>query len=773
MLRNFFVGAIVLAATVISVYSLATGPETVVLMRQPIASIEIGRTQDGKEVRRQFYFGLAVTRLNDAYAKHTGLCAGNAVAAAVQSATTALDSIPDFGEIHKATNKAAAEYENLLKGRPFSERNELARARYLQEVNERTDAAVKSTRQALVTSQSAAEKTFSLCVSKAKVPVGATPTAKLVMTSSTCWENDPVRDSSCVKSLLGIRSDSKAFTRVSKMLPVLGGFATAADGMQVEVASDGALTASSYSLGLRLKPEPTIAELTVMVVRAAELARKNRQVLDAAVATLSPLARMDVLHTPEVFNFPALAYESAREAAREVLVQMDDEFARTRIAECAKVRGVVDLAAASDCTGYKLDIGAFEECLGGGKCRPDLGSKVRVEMLLNEFPLSGKDLLTSWAAPRMNLGAQLKDYETAGKKCQEKKLDAPAATLCLTRELAGPKERATLDCAQAALNKSDAARAEALKDCVTSQVAGFEGISQCMKSAHKDGLMTCAVVAGLSKQDQKKAECLFNEKKSVTEKAVCVAGVDGSAAELLRAQKCLEGTNKDHMGTAVCIMGDRLPKEAQAVYECAQQLSTWEAGVGCVVSQNIGGDAGRLARCAIASGGDVGATAACAVGPQLTPEQQIALQCAMQSPDLTTFAVCTGGQLTLREYTKCKDKKFGENECFGPDNELRKFSRNVLGMDIHEGTVVGQALNLQLDVIKGQVALLEAGVAALSDAANAIGSFAQGLGDALSRAAQSLDEAARSACGDLCGNWRLSAPRIGVETDIGGIHISF
>jgi hypothetical protein len=84
----------------------------------------------------------------------------------------------------------------------------------------------------------------------------------------------------------------------------------------------------------------------------------------------------------------------------------------------------------------------------------------------------------------------------------------------------------------------------------------------------------------------------------------------------------------------------------------------------------------------------------------MTPEQRIGLQCATHSVDATSFAVCTGGLLVLKEFTQCRHDKFGEGKCFGEHNEIRKFFRNVLGQDINSHTVVGQIINAPLEVVK-------------------------------------------------------------------------
>lgn len=758
--RVVFVGSVLLGAP-------TWAQEHTVYGRQPFASVEIGRMQNGDPVHRQFYFAYAVAPLAGGTTK-TSLCATTGANKAVKTAEEHLDQVPSYGDVHKAASAAAAEYEKTLSSKAVGEQKDLARARYQEEAKTRAAASVDAAKKLLDSLPAIAADAYQECMREAKVKPEEIPPATLIMTSSTCWKSASIGTSKCALPWLAVDKDKRAFTRVSKLLPALGDVSFGTIPMQLEVLPGPVLKQASHPVG-RLLPEPSTAELSVMVAKAAELAREQGRVLDAAIAKLTPLARQDILRTPELFNFPAQAYELAQAQAEEKLNALSDEFARSRIHECVKVRGITDLQAASACAGYALDVDAFEGCLGEGFCRPTLQGSIRVEMLLSELPLTGEELLKQWAAPRMNLGKDFKAYADAGRKCRASYPKNPeAATLCLTRELAGTKEKQTIDCAVTALGKAGAAREAALQDCVASQSTTIAGLSQCLKGAKTGDLMTCAVVGGLGEEDRKKAACLFDGKKTTEEKAGCVAS--GDAKELWRARECLN-SGKDNLGKAVCVMGDRLPKEAQDAYACAQQSSTWEAGVGCIAAQNLGGDGGRLARCAIASGGDLAGTAACAVSPGLTPEQQIALQCAMQSPDLTTFAICTGGQLTLREYIKCQEKKLGEDECFGEGNELRKFSRNVLGMDIHSDTVLGQALNLQLDMVKAQVALLEATVAALQDAGNKIGAFAQGLGDALGRAAQSFGEAARSACGDLCGNWKLSG--VGAKGDIFGWEWSF
>jgi hypothetical protein len=135
-------------------------------------------------------------------------------------------------------------------------------------------------------------------------------------------------------------------------------------------------------------------------------------------------------------------------------------------------------------------------------------------------------------------------------------------------------------------------------------------------------------------------------------------------------------------------------------------------------------------------------------GDSLTPEQRIALQCAAESPDLTTFAVCTGGQLSVREFIKCRDKKFAEGNCFGPNNEIRKFIKEIGLGDITSDTVVGQIANFHLEVLKAQVAFAESAI-------GAAGQFAEGVFNAAGGVVQSAGQAVQQL---LDAGSRLAAP---------------
>src|SRR5262249_51857280 len=132
------------------------------------------------------------------------------------------------------------------------------------------------------------------------------------------------------------------------------------------------------------------------------------------------------------------------------------------------------------------------------------------------------------------------------------------------------------------------------------------------------------------------------------------------------------------------------------VAECAAKNQDLKGFGACMalVSTNVipKGDVAKLAECAATNQGDYLGTGICMVSDKtnLTPEQQIALQCLAESADGYTYAACVGGQLTIREFIKCQSDDFAKGGCFGPNNEIRKFFKNTFNQDINDKTVLGQ-----------------------------------------------------------------------------------
>lgn len=147
---------------------------------------------------------------------------------------------------------------------------------------------------------------------------------------------------------------------------------------------------------------------------------------------------------------------------------------------------------------------------------------------------------------------------------------------------------------------------------------------------------------------------------------------------------CVEEYEDDPARQALCSIGNDSASEAYENYvevrDCMEEEGEDAYDVADCLGQNFLGENERYyQRCVTDNKGDLYASAACALAKDLTPEQQIAVNCAVRTGgNPKAFAICTGGQLTARELGKCWDHGIGTDEgCFGPNNDLRRAAEDV------------------------------------------------------------------------------------------------
>lgn len=394
--------------------------------------------------------------------------------------------------------------------------------------------------------------------------------------------------------------------------------------------------------------------------------------------------RAVALHLLDGVDAPSLAIAPLPDRGGK-LGLVSDEVARSRIRDCVLYRGVRDPQETSACAGYALDAPSIQACLDGARCAPDFGAS-GLPGVLN---LSDGASLASLAAdndlPRIwNTSLSFKAHEDLARTCGAANKTQVASTHCLLAAQLTPPQRATLECL-----KSNG-YAKAAKACLPAALGDSAAV--------------------------RAARCLADN-YGPRSSALCL--VADRSPEAAAAVACYERNRGDTAKAAACVAADKLPPDAQDAATCgASSQGDYKKLAGCFAAaqleKKLGGDAGRLVGCAVGAGGDAIGTTACMAGANLSPEQQILLQCAAQSPDPATFAVCAGGQLSLREYAKCQGKKFAEGECFGPNNEIRKLSRQLGLGDITDNTVVGDIANRHLEVIKFQVGFAESALGSAS-----------------------------------------------------------
>lgn len=163
-------------------------------------------------------------------------------------------------------------------------------------------------------------------------------------------------------------------------------------------------------------------------------------------------------------------------------------------------------------------------------------------------------------------------------------------------------------------------------------------------------------------------------------------------------------TGADYLGCANAL-GIQVDPAVQTAVGCAAKGS-FDQAAACVVENNVPGPVGELAACysqSFAAGGGSG-VAACYASRALGFNQdlQILTQCATATGgEPLSTGTCALGQLAMRELSFCTGQKFGEGQCFGENNTLRK----TLG--IGPNSTVADVINLGLDVVNGAIAFLQ------------------------------------------------------------------
>lgn len=192
-------------------------------------------------------------------------------------------------------------------------------------------------------------------------------------------------------------------------------------------------------------------------------------------------------------------------------------------------------------------------------------------------------------------------------------------------------------------------------------------------------------------------ECM-NDNSSQGAFQRCVIG-HALPKEYRITQDCLERYPNAEQAF-ICSTGRQDIAEAynrfQAVRECADHAEDNYEIADCIGSQTLGQREQYYLGCITKNKGDLKTGAVCALTPTLTPEQQIALGCAIATGgEPTAFATCTGGQLFEREITKCWEHGIAtEKGCFGPNNEYRKFLSRIddqMGRTFGRNSVAYQA----------------------------------------------------------------------------------
>ena len=284
--------------------------------------------------------------------------------------------------------------------------------------------------------------------------------------------------------------------------------------------------------------------------------------------------------------------------------------------------------------------------------------------------------------------------------------------LCKPPEIEGLRDIANLDTATILdheLIKLD----PKLKACVSN-------------NSSKDQVLRCGIVSSLGKKEKRFLDCA-NSSTSKSDIAKCMArnslsadtakaiacvekGVDSTGDAVTCALENVEDRNvravvrcANSNDTKKCLLKEYAGKEVTAVIDCAEKHGDNKTAMAmCLAAPHLNEDQQRAVDCATSSS-SVSGFAACNVmgGMDLTPEQRIAMECAMNSGgEPTSFATCYGIQTTVRELTKCFTDGIGDDGCFGKNNTIVKLATNYYN-DITKGPGKGNEIVKIRDRILG------------------------------------------------------------------------
>lgn len=487
----------------------------------------------------------------------------------------------------------------------------------------------------------------------------------------------------------------------------------------------------------------------------------------AGISSRGALAVTDVLDDA--------AYISVKRVGKD-LSSTVDELARSRLLDCVRLRGGVTKESASACSGYKVSEGDLTQCLNGGPCYPTLGDKAILDLLVKAQPGNLKLLATSNMLPRVPITKTLTELKAAAGKCAGKGMNQAQAAHCLLQQQLKAEERACLDSTSKPSAKLEDMIAGCLKvkvdaklqesmHCVSQPGKRPADLALCAAQASLPAPLrdqiSCSIKAGsasaleasscfLKEDERKLAACLskvVQEKGAISEEALksCPIGKsveqvaclmkakdtkgavapNAAAACMLGKQEaaiatCLEG-NSDLTKRGLCLASSTpgVPAPLAAALSCVNSADSTNAAAACVAAQHVQGEAGRLLNCAAQTSFDGAGTAVCFVGDKLPQTQLVMLQCAVNSGgEPTSTSACVVGQLAMAELGNCKDKKFGEGDCFGENNEFMKMA-SKLGFELGPKSLMADYVNFQLLLWEAPMNVVEKPLNAATNAVSA------------------------------------------------------
>ena len=503
------------------------------------------------------------------------------------------------------------------------------------------------------------------------------------------------------RSYPGVFERIYSWSAVTQSRPVNEWIAPDANGVAINV--DGSAWDNPIAWPSPLSPETALANLERLVA----LARKSEEIsISYTVPAITGVYRETALRFVDELNEPFAAMQFLA-SGNNVLTLVSDELGRSRLKDCAQLRGKRDTESIGECAGFKIEATEIHACLNGSRCLPELRKNALAGLLMLQTPMDLNALLESTQLPRVGIDVPFPAWVQKAKECSA--LDTEEASVgCLLKGTMAPEDYAMVECVK---GTSASEKTSGLLDCAERLASGSgKVLIHCMRDGKGDPATTafCAVEESIPSNLQPAVSCLKAQSGN-SNVAACLAGAALGHREK-QIYDCYVANAGSKQAALLCAVAQDLPTDARLVVVCAQESAgAWQGMATCIAREKLklSGDLGRIVGCGLSSGGSVVGTAACAAGTGLRAEQAIVLQCAATATTGPGFLVCTGGMLAFKEFTQCKDSRIGNDNCFGENNEIRRFVRALGLPDIGPNSIAAQVGNVYLDIINIQVAYLE------------------------------------------------------------------
>jgi hypothetical protein len=533
-----------------------------------------------------------------------------------------------------------------------------------------------------------------------------------------------------------------------------------------ELADEGYFSNRVYESSPKRGDQLRFFQKAVLRLRS-EPSLKTKVRLSSAIGSSLALADNTVLRVIDVIDNPSRAIENAistRDIAANFgneLGTLSDEFARGRIRECVRYRGIsqLNISAIQACSGLKIvSADDVTKCLTLQFCRPDYVKTGWAQVGL----ISATSLKTQAGLSLLPRGTF--NVTTAIEKMNSCKGSSRACSelAALAAGMSADSFQKTETCLQSK---------QTMSECLLESNSATAELNQLRKGCEKTKgtdvarcMMETKFRESMPKEIVDIETCL--RKYPLTSQKIlmqsCVVGkIPALGKEFTAFADCSTRfpSTSQRLEFISCLSLPSLPPEQRANAEAAVSCYAGSSGdgyklAGCFLAKRVkvGGDLGMAAQCYLEGGANALGMVACLAGDKINAELKIAIQCAQTTSEAITFGVCVAGQLTVKELVQCQGKRFAQGNCFGENNEFRRLARSLLGTDIGEKSVIADVMNVQLDVVAFQVKAIETAITFADNAGREIQKGTEDVGRELDIGRRNVEREYNKGINDLNRN---------------------